>query len=132
VAARLGEIKWAAEDLNTVMARIAEVSVEAEAHWLDRLAYDKQNWLEHLQDAHSIFYTAQLADFMQKFYDRQGGALADIHIGNVGIRQFDLEYLDLYGHQPSDFWVAFDIGHSDVKDLAEVPFLRNPSRIPLL
>jgi hypothetical protein len=134
----LGAITFAAEDLNKALDRIASPAssmlpkAEYEQYWLDRLIRDQNKWAERLQDARDIFFTAQLADFVQKFYDRQGGALADIHIDNVGVRQFDLEYLDLYGHQPSDFWVAFDIGHSDVKDLAEVPLLRNPGRIPLL
>lgn len=135
LAMLLGEIKQSAEDFNVSLQQIDQPpspDEDTRLYWDQRFPMDESNWLERIQDARDIFFTAQLADFMQKFYDRQGGALADIHISNVGVRQFDLEYLDLYGHQPSDFWVAFDIGHSDVKDLAEVPFLRNPSRIPLL
>ena len=104
---------------------------------LDQAAYNnyetaEQLWLRHLQQLQNEYETAHLAWFISDFARDFNTALADIHAGNVGLREHSLSDLGLLQHEDYDTWVAFDLGHSLITNEAEVPLISNPSRIQVI
>ena len=73
-----------------------------------------------------------VVDFMREFERATGAILSDLHFGNVGLRNhYNDDWISKHpagGHGPSDKFVAFDLGHSDVQLGSEIPLVGNPIR----
>jgi hypothetical protein len=117
----------AGEYLNAALASGDEARIEARA----------EEWGELLGQLRSIDETRTIADFMLKFLRRAGGALADVHRSNCGVRARKLTGR----HIPAAIrkthkanrrqWVIFDPGVSRTHRHPTIPLVRNPG-IPFL
>jgi len=130
-----GELKELEEDLNWI--RLAAMNVGA--------ARKKSGNDENIQSAIELYdfqvseaekkwRLAHVVDFMIEFERSTGAILADLHAGNVGLREhYNDDWIPdhpLGRHGPSDIFTAFDLGHSDITMSKVIPRVMNPGRIP--
>lgn len=114
-----------------LLNRIQDVAARLNYYERDSGAHKsaEQTWRQLIERARRTSETQLVADFMSVFHARTGGALADIHWGNVGTRQHDLSDISP-GHTRSRSWIIFDVGHSSVDlqaEVSEVPKVPNPA-----
>ena len=144
----LHKLRVTSMQLNTALQELAEAEhstqIEDPEPWKHDLAlwtrdqklaeYEKFEhlWLRLLQRLQNEHETAHLAWFISDFARDFNTALADIHAGNVGLREHSLSDLGLPQHEAYNTWVAFDLGHSLISTGAEVPLVANPPRIPMI
>ena len=110
----LDEIIWCAENLNTALD-------SDDNDYLDQAA---EAWGTKVGELHHIAETTNVADFMLLFLRLAGGALADVHRSNCGVREDD-----------QSNWVIMDPGVSRTHFRPRIPLVRNPglpTSIPFL
>lgn len=91
-----------------------------------RLNEYNRKWQDYVIQAQKVYLTHQIGSFMEEFYHEFDAVLADVHRNNVGLRGHSLADLGLKDHEPAEYWVAFDLGHSSVDVDVEVPLVPNP------
>jgi hypothetical protein len=117
------DMRDTAEDLNVALLEDDEDEAVAAATSFGEI-------LSQLEDEPE---TADMANFMEEFFDRAGGALADVHLENVGYREHDLKDLDVpqsvkRTHVPDGSWIIYDPGHSSIEAAYRIPMIRNARR----
>lgn len=116
------------EGLRDIADRLNVARIDQDKERSVEAAHEMADYLLELGEYEE---TEELSDFMQAFYQRLGGALADVHSANIGARQHNLQGLNLpkmvqQTHVPAISWVLLDPGRSDVQGVHRIPALRNP------
>jgi hypothetical protein len=130
----LHELRITAMELNenALSLAAAERRGDTDPYYLNQYRVAEELWIRQLSALRYEYETSALAEFISDFARDFNTALADIHAGNVGLREHSLSDLGLPEHFVNDTWVAFDLGHSLISRGSEVPLISNPSRIPVI
>lgn len=131
----LHELRMAALDLNESAQSLAVATRrnDTDPYYLTQYEVAEELWIKQLNALRYEYETAALAEFIGDFARDFNTALADVHAGNVGLREHSLRDIGLPEHFGNDTWVAFDLGHSLIESSTEeVPLISNPPRIPMI
>lgn len=126
----------------------SERKAESYLRVVQRHSEDLNDWIERHAEEYALISARQvgqicglmqkvretslIGDFMIRFLSKTGGALADVHLGNIGFREQGLSGSTVPGnvkknHKPnSTQWVILDPGNSSIQVKTPISMLRNP------